>query len=262
MTRALRTRVGFRNRTTRHTRERQRKWRDQVKAHERELRENRCPAGLLNVLAGAYFGNYVDVQGNTSMDRLRNLIGDESLVQLARQGLRHSIERDDLPTDAEIIRLRSRKQTHYLALPVLAGLEEAARDGTERALSLDDRQMRLALAVHYTVAEPVAAPGSPSWFPPLLMSPSAGRLRGSGSGRSIRNSGRYGCFRQAVRVGVLGGPRERRPTGDPSSVAEVPRTLHGPPVDCVELPARRGSTPPANGLRYWSLSKRSSLAGA
>ena len=151
-----------------HTRRRQQNWRRQVKAHEHELRENRCPPGLLHVLAGAYFGNYVDVQGNTSMDRLRNLIGDESLARLARQGLRYSIARDDLPTDTEIIRLRSRKQTHNLALPVLAGLEEAVHDGTDRVLLLDDRQMRLALAVHYTVAKPVAAPRPPSWFPPLL----------------------------------------------------------------------------------------------
>ena len=151
------------------TRKRQRKWRDQVKAHERELRENRCPPGLLHVLAGAYFGNFADVQGNTAADRLRNLIGnDESLIQLAREGLRHSIERDNLPTGTEIIRLGSRKQTHYLALPVLAGLEEAVHDRTDRVLSLDDRQMRLALAVHYTVAKPVAAPIPPSWFPPLL----------------------------------------------------------------------------------------------
>ena len=153
-----------------HTRKRRRRWHEQLKAHEWEFRENRCPPALLHVLAGAYFGTYVDVQGNTSMDRLRNLIGDESLVRLARQGLRHAIERDDLPTDTEIIRLRSRKRTHHLALPILAGLEEAARDGTERALSLDDRQMRLALAVHYTGAEPVAAPGPPRWFPPLLKS--------------------------------------------------------------------------------------------
>ena len=152
------------------TKKRQRKWRFQVKAHEHELRENRCPPGLLHVLAGAYFGNYVDVQGNTSMDRLRNLLGDESLVQLARQGLRYSIARDDLPTDTEIVRLRSRKQTHFLALPVLAGLEEAAHDGTDRVLLLDDRQMRLALAVHYTVAKPVAAPSSPGWLSPLLKS--------------------------------------------------------------------------------------------
>ena len=153
-----------------HTRKRQQKWGGQVKAHERELRENRCPSGLLHVLAGAYFGNYVDVQGNTSMDRLRNLIGDESLVQLARQGLRYSIDRDDLPTGTEIIRLQSRKQAHYLALPVLAGLEEAVRDGKDRALTFDGPQMRLALAVHYTVAKPVAAPRPPSWFPPLLKS--------------------------------------------------------------------------------------------
>ena len=153
-----------------HTRKRQRKWRSQVKAHEHELRENRCPPGLLHVLAEAYFGNYIDVQGNTSTDRLRNLVGDESLAQLARQGLRYSIVRDDLPTNTEIVRLRSRKQTHYLALPVLAGLEEAVHDGTDRVLLLDDRQMRLALAVHYTVAKPVAAPSPPSWLSPLLRS--------------------------------------------------------------------------------------------
>ena len=59
---------------------------------------------------------------------------------------------------------------------ILAGLEEAVHDGTDRVLLLDDRQMRLALAVHCTVAKRVAAPSLPGWLSPLLKSRPEARL--------------------------------------------------------------------------------------
>ena len=152
-------------------RQRQRKWYDHVRAHEQELRANRCPPGFLHNLAAAYFGHFVDVEGDTPLNRLRSLLGnDEGLIQTVLQGLRGSITRNDLPTDAEIIRLGSQSRTHCLAFPIMAGLEEAIHSGASRELSLDENQMRVALAIHYTVATPYAALRPPSWFPPLLTS--------------------------------------------------------------------------------------------
>ena len=162
---------GIRERDDETRRQRQRKWREHVEAHEQELRENRGPPDLLHNLAAAYFGNFVDVEGDTPLHRLRNLIGNRgSLIAAVLQGLRDSIERDDLPTSAEIIRLGTQNRTHCLAWPIMAGLEEAVHGGSGPGLPVDEERLRLALAIHYTVAMPFAAPRPPSWFPPLLAS--------------------------------------------------------------------------------------------
>jgi len=151
--------------------QRRRKWQSYVEAHERALRENRCPPRILHNLARVYFGEFVDVEGTTPRERLKNLLGaNEVLIQAVLQGLRGSLERDDLPTGAEVVRLGTHKQLHYLAWPILAGLEEATRVVSNPGLWADEELLRLALAIHYTVARPYAAPRSPSWFSPLLSS--------------------------------------------------------------------------------------------
>ena len=138
---------------------------DQFKRHEAALRENRVPRAVLHTLAQVYFGGFVDISGTSPMDRLQNLVGhDEILIRAILDGLRGAIRRDDLPTDAQIISLGVQERTHYLALPILASLEEATAVGSNRDISLDEKQMRLALAIHYTVG----TPQPPSWLPPLL----------------------------------------------------------------------------------------------
>ena len=162
---------GIREQDDEERRQRQRKWQNLVETHEQELRENRCPPGVLHNLAAAYFGHFVDLEGDTPLHRLRNLIGNrESLIQAVLQGLRDSIKRNDLPTVADIMRLGTQNRTHSLAWPILAGLEETTQDGTSPELGGDEKQLRLALAIHYTVAKPSALLRPPSWFPLLLTS--------------------------------------------------------------------------------------------
>ena len=153
------------------TRRRQREWRDRVKSNEVSLRANRCPPALLHHLAQAYFNTFVDVQGDTPRDRLRDLLGrDDGLIDAVIESFRASIRRADVPTGAEILRLRSQGQVHQLAFPILAGLEEAGRDGTAGDIFLDEREMRLALTIHYATPAPDSASRLPSWFPLLLTS--------------------------------------------------------------------------------------------
>lgn len=162
---------GIREQDDEGRRQRQREWQSHVATHEQELRENRCPPGVLHNLAAVYFGHFVDVEGDTPLHRLRNLIGSrESLIQAVLLGLRDSINRDDVPTASEIMRLGTQSRTHYLAWPILAGLEEAIHAGSSPELSADEDRLRLALAIHYTVATPFAAPRPPRWFPPLVTS--------------------------------------------------------------------------------------------
>ncbi len=163
---------------TQETRENQlqRQWRDRVTPHEAELRENRGQPALLYDLAKVYLGCFVDVRGDTPRDRLRSLLDNDDLIEAVLDGFRGSIQRSDVPSADEIIRLRVRNQTHHLALPIVAGLEESVR--IQPNISLDEMQIRLALAIHYTVplwplytgSNAPPAEGPPSWFPLLLKS--------------------------------------------------------------------------------------------
>ena len=103
------------------TRRRQREWRDRVKSYESSLRDNRCPPKLLRRLAQVYFNEFVDVHGDTPLDRLRDLLNsDHGVIDAVLKGFRGSIRRSDIPTHAEILRLRSEGRIHQLAFPILA----------------------------------------------------------------------------------------------------------------------------------------------
>ena len=153
-------------------------WRKSIKLQEADLRENRCQPRVLYQLAQAYYGGYGDyrhVQRASPLKRLRYLLGDDkNLIQAVLDGLRESINRNDLPSDSEIIRLGVRDQAHHLVFPFMAGLEETVRIAPNRDISLDEKQMRLALTIYYTIPSrrlfryDVNQP--PSWLPPLLKS--------------------------------------------------------------------------------------------
>ena len=154
-------------------------WRDDVKLQETALRENRCQPALLDQLAIAYLGGFSNVRGNTPLDRLQNLLGnDENLIQAVLDGFRGAIRRNDAPSAAEIIRLDAQSQRHHLVFPVMAGLEEIVRTTPTEEACLNEKQMRLALAIHYTVSlwplyrGPEAPPADrpPNWYRSLLTS--------------------------------------------------------------------------------------------
>ncbi len=144
-------------------------WHDNVKPHEDELRGNLARPQLLHELAKVYFGGYLNVRGKSPRDRLNALLADdEGLVDAVLSGFRKTIDRDDLPSDTRVIRLGIANRTHYLALPFMAGLEEMAKTAPSGEIHIDDRRLRLALAVHYTVPmRPTArypADRPPPWF--------------------------------------------------------------------------------------------------
>ena len=144
-------------------------WHADVKPYEDKLRENTASTVLLCELAKVYFGGYVNVPGDSGRERLNSLLaGDASLVEAVLSGFRGTIGRDDLPSERQVIRLGSTRQTHPLALPLMAGLEEARHTEPPGKLDLKERICRLALAVHYTVPmwstarDPADSP--PQWF--------------------------------------------------------------------------------------------------
>ena len=143
-------------------RERQQRaaWHDDVASHASVLRENRCPPVLLHHLATAYFGEHIDVVGDTPRDRLLELLeGDDELVDTVIAAFRSTTLRTDLPDESEVARLASRSEIHYLSYPFMAGLEEI--DPAE----IDDTQIRLALTIHFNSLHPV---GEAEWYRPAL----------------------------------------------------------------------------------------------
>ena len=144
-------------------------FRDHVKKHVAALRENRCPPALLNHLAAAYFNEPIDrlFEGSTSRDRLHNLLGDDTdLIETVLAALRDSVNRSDIPTDTEIIRLGAKNQRHYLGLPFLAGLEELSE--SEKEPPLNERQMRQAITFHYLWPLSYHGDDRPHWYRWLL----------------------------------------------------------------------------------------------
>ncbi len=127
-------------------------WHEDVKLYESELRENRASPALLHELAVVYFGGYLDIQGNSPKERLNSILADDvDLVDAVLSGFRKTSERDDLPSDRQVLRLGTSNRTHPLALPFMAGLEEITSTAPSGEIDIDERLFRLALAIHYTV---------------------------------------------------------------------------------------------------------------
>ena len=133
-------------------RQRRREWRDLVKDHESAIRENRAAPALLHRLASAYLGQFVDVQGADGRTRLRDLLGNDDLVDLTIHAFRASTARADLPDMTEIFRLADKQEHHFLMLPFLVGLDEtpSLRPGKP---PLDEQGMRRALAFRFNAPD-------------------------------------------------------------------------------------------------------------
>ena len=133
-------------------------WRREFQRHQKALRENRCPAGVLNGIGEVYWGHYIDFQAPTGRERLRKLLGDDMLFEAAVVGLRGAMHRNDLPAPAEVLALRERDRRHALALPVLAGLDLDSPD-----ILLRFGPDRAGTAFAFLLAESASFP-EPAWL--------------------------------------------------------------------------------------------------
>ena len=149
-----------------------------LKPHETAFRENRAAPQLLYNPALVYLREVPHVTGETPKSRLYDLFGDDhDLVESALEGLRGAIDRRDIPSDDEVIKLNCENKRHFLALPILAGLEERATAASNNQVTLDDDKLRAALAIHYTephwgvqIGGDRSADQKSLWFPPVLRS--------------------------------------------------------------------------------------------
>ena len=133
-------------------RQTRRRWQAFVRENA-TVRQNWSP-NVLQYLAQLHRGTFVEVEGDTPRERLRWLLDDDDLVEVALGAIRSTLGRDDLPSVAEVAALKP-NQPHPLADPFLLALELLP---SSQAQSSQDR-LRLALAFQF------AAPGQePRWW--------------------------------------------------------------------------------------------------
>jgi len=142
-------------------------WHDQVKPYEKEIRNNSVSAVLLYNLAEVYFGEFLDLEGNSPRARLEYVLnGDQDLVDAVISSFSESLLRNDLPTVSKIIVLDSQCIRHPLSLPLLAGFEEKSKDGELFLPKLEDKYLRLCVAIYITsiLNKYLEQQYPPSWY--------------------------------------------------------------------------------------------------
>jgi hypothetical protein len=140
-------------------------WRSHFYGHIEAIRDGSAHPQILHELAQIYLRQHLDIEGETPRERLADFLGeDDELVEAAYAGFRRSLDRDDLPSVAEIVDLETKGRTHFIREPCLAGMEELYASDPETALHLDDEVLRKLLAFRLTwVAEKEA-----EWFVALV----------------------------------------------------------------------------------------------
>ncbi len=136
-------------------------WRAQTRENFRLIAENRSQPAFLEWMAEVYFGNDYFAEGTSPKKRLLYRLKHEALVEAAVAGLKGTVNRDDTPTDKEVLKLHGQDQWHRLALPFLAGMEEIDQSSGSAVNTLGKSRLRLALAFHYTKWRQHPAPYEP-----------------------------------------------------------------------------------------------------
>ena len=132
-------------------RERHLEWFEQIRNRQGELRSNCAPPAFLHDIGRAYFGMLPSQDRSaTGRGRLRWLFDyDDSLCSAALQALRGTLQRDDLPSAGDVIRLWEASRVHHLSYALLAGMTELHRTAPAELDSLDDRLLQTATALSY-----------------------------------------------------------------------------------------------------------------
>ena len=152
-------------------RRRRRQWRERVCSNQRALLENRAAPALLHQLALVYFGKHPDLEDNChGKEALVRALGSSSVVKAAMHGLGGVIDRHDLPSLRDIVRLANQQREHILGLPLMAGLEEAERSSPGFLRSKANGRVRAAVAFYQEWAPWLSGSSEvrPAWYQGLF----------------------------------------------------------------------------------------------
>ena len=133
-------------------RRRRQQWIEHVASTVDDLRENRGSPIVLFEIARAYLGARGDNDRDSSpRERVNELLGNRSdLLEPALAGLTGVMWREDIQSADEVMRLYASSRSYYLALPALAGMIEMEQRGSLKLDSLNEEQLRTALAFYYS----------------------------------------------------------------------------------------------------------------
>ena len=142
----------------------------QVRGCAPELRQGRCAPGLLDHIARAYHDLFVVERLESPSMRVAELLdGNADLAESAIEGFRRVIEREDLPSLRDIIRLNEQGRMSLFAYPLLAGYDLMAPEDLD---SRNRTEITRAVALYYLT--PLRTEGHPEWYRRALEShPSA-----------------------------------------------------------------------------------------
>lgn len=137
----------------------QTEWQAHLRNNAGLFQSDAAPPGQLHFLASLYFG-ITGTVGTSARDRLRRYLGDDALAKLALDALARVPSRPDLPSVQEAFDLYARDRRPFLALPLLAGIEECSTRGGRKTPLPDDR-LRQALTIYAFYGPPSG--DEPQW---------------------------------------------------------------------------------------------------
>jgi hypothetical protein len=145
---------------------RREEWMQYIRRHLPKINTGEAHPQDLHDLAYAYFGLRIEARGSTELERLSNFLdNDAELISAALNGFRGSLERPDLPTVHEILKLNTRGRVHYIRQACLAGMTELYRTDPSLVMGLSDEILSKTVAFRYTYFN-----NDPDWFKALLES--------------------------------------------------------------------------------------------
>ena len=146
---------------TKHARARE-EFVSEARAQIEEIRGGTCAPRVLHRIGDAYLQVFHRTSGADPIRRVMQLFGDDrALAEAALAGLENVLDRDDLPSLRDIIRLDENNQMSYLALPLLAGLDQAGANALDGASKAD---VARAVALYYLIPCRLYDAGPPPWY--------------------------------------------------------------------------------------------------
>ena len=132
-----------------------------VRDNAAELRQARCLPELLHKIAIAYHNRVKLADGRITpwLRVVKHLGGQVDLADAAFEGFRSVVEREDLPTLRDVIRLDEQEKMSVFALPLLAGFDLMT---PERAVSRSPAEIARAAALYYVAHHYYRA--NPDWY--------------------------------------------------------------------------------------------------
>ena len=182
-----------------------------ARAQFEQLRAGTCAPRPLHDIADAYLQVFDRMPGPDPTSRVTELLGgDAELTDAALAGLRNVLDRDDLPSLRDLIRLNEDNRMSYFALPLLAGLDHF---GARALQGRSEAEVRRAVGLYYLIPCRLYDKGRPPWYDSALRSrPDAlaealvrvtrSRIRKKKDSRCLWNLSQDPAHRHVARIAV------------------------------------------------------------